>query len=132
MEKPPFEKVTAGKFDEFLRKFFVDYLEYECIDKDPDAKDPKSIESWRMVVPVDKARPFAVAYEANLSSMEVDKLRKLYIDRVIPHRDGFSSVQPSLYIFTDGARMVFFSADPARNRDVRFDLSNETWQFEGF
>ena len=82
-----------------------------------------------MVVPVEGSRPFAVAYKRGLSSYERREVSRLYIDRVIPHRDDSPTVLPALYGFTDGARFVVFSADPARNRDDRFDLSEDTWRF---
>ena len=57
------------------------------------------------------------------------EVSRLYIDRVIPHRDSSRTMRPVLYGFTDGARFVFFSAEEARNRDDRFDLSEDTWRF---
>src|SRR4030095_5758868 len=63
--------------------------------------------------------------------MSRQRVSRLYIERVIPHRDGSPSVEPALYGFTDGERYVFFSADPARNRDDRFDLSSNTWGYAG-
>src|SRR5262249_22903674 len=71
----------------------------------------------------------AIGFERNLGSMRRREISSLYISRVIPHRDGSPTTAPALYGFTDGTRSVFFSADPARNRDDRFDLSEETWQF---
>jgi hypothetical protein len=64
--------------------------------------------------------------------MKRQDVARLYINKVVPHRDSTPAAPaPILYGFTDGARFVFFSADTARNRDDRFDLSEETWQFEG-
>jgi hypothetical protein len=130
MIKPPLEKTTSQKLDQVLRKFFIEGLGYERIDNDPDEK-PGDVRYWRMVVPAAKSQPFAIAYQPGLSTMERRKVSKLYIDKIIPHRDGSPAVVPSLYGFTDGVRYVFFSADPARNRDDRFDLSGETWEFAG-
>src|SRR5215213_4666355 len=130
MIKPPLEKVTGQNLDASLRRFFIEALGYERIDNDPGEK-PGEPHYWRMVVPASKSQPFAIAYQSGLSSMERRKVSKLYIDKVIPHRDGSPAVVPSLYGFTDGARYVFFSSDPARNRDDRFDLSEETWEFAG-
>ena len=64
--------------------------------------------------------------------MKRQDVARLYINKVVPHRDS-TPAQPSpiLYAFTDGARFVFFSADTAHNRDDRFDLSEETWAYEG-
>ncbi|MDX6695265.1 MAG: hypothetical protein QOF02_2868 [Blastocatellia bacterium] len=130
MLKPPFEKVAGQKLDEALRKFFIEGFGYERIDNDPGEK-PGEPHYWRMVVPATESQPFAIAHQPGLSAMERRKVSKLYIDKVIPHRDGSPAVVPSLYGFTDGARHVFFSSDPARNRDDRFDLSEETWEFRG-
>jgi hypothetical protein len=132
MDRPPFAKLTPhGSLDAFLRAFFIDYLAYERIENDPDEKDPQSAEAWRLVVPTEDSRPFAVAYQPGLVSMDRRHVSHLYLRRVIPHRDGARSVEPVLYAFTDGLRVVFFSADPARNRDDRFDLSDATWTFRG-
>lgn len=131
MSRLALEKIQPDKLDEFLRKFFIEHLEYERIDKDPDAENPKSSDAWRMVVAVDKARPFAIAYQANLSTMQRRDVSRLYIEKVVKHRDGSPSVNPVLYVFTDGARLVFFSADTARNRDDRFDVNKDTEGFQG-
>ncbi len=131
MSRPPLEKITSDKLDEFLRKFFIEHLEYDRIDNDPDAENPRSSEAWRMVIPVDRARPFAIAYQANLSTMERRAVSRLYIEKVVKHRDSIPSISPVLYGFTDGARLVFFSADTSRNRDDRFDINEETQQFRG-
>lgn len=131
MSRLALEKIQSDKLDEFLRKFFIEHLEYERIDKDPDAENPKSSDAWRMVVAVDKARPFAIAYQANLSTMQRRDVSRLYIEKVVKHRDGSPSVNPVLYVFTDGARLVFFSADTARNRDDRFDVNKDTEGFQG-
>lgn len=130
MSRPPLEKISSDKLDQFLRNFFIEYLEYDRIDNDPDAENPRSSEAWRMVIPIEKARPFAIAYQANLSTMERRAVSRLYIEKVIKHRDGTPSISPVLYGFTDGARLVFFSADTARNRDDRFDINEETQQFQ--
>jgi hypothetical protein len=130
MIKPPFEKVSGQKLDDALRKFFIEGLGYERIANDPGEK-PGDPHYWRMVVPAAKSQPFAIAHQPGLSTMERRKVSKLYIDKVIPHRDGSPALVPSLYGLTDGARYVFFSSDPARNRDDRFDLSAETWNFAG-
>jgi hypothetical protein len=135
MQKPSFEKITAGKIDEFLFDFFVKQMGYARIDKDPDAANPDAPDAWRMVVPVENSRPFAIAYHANLSKTKNPKdVAKLYGDKVIPHRNSHEGTrdQPVLYCFTDGARFVFFSADAARNKDDRFDLFEDTWAFQGF
>lgn len=129
MEKPPFEKITAQRIDEFLRKFFVEHLGHARIENDPDAKEPQASDAWRMVIPEDKARPFAVAWQHGLSAMERRQVSSLYIKRVILHRDSSNTTAPALYGFTDGLRLVLFSADPARNRDDRFDVTEETWEF---
>jgi hypothetical protein len=64
--------------------------------------------------------------------MKRQDVARLYINKVVPHRDSTpAQPAPILYVFTDGSRFVFFSADTARNRDDRFDLSEDTWQFEG-
>lgn len=131
MSRLALEKIQPDKLDEFLRKFFIEHLEYERIDKDPDAENPKSSDAWRMVVAVDKARPFAIAYQANLSTMQRRDVSRLYIEKVVKHRDGSPSINPVLYVFTDGARLVFFSADTARNRDDRFDVNKDTEGFQG-
>lgn len=131
MSRLALEKIQPDKLDEFLRKFFIEHLEYERIDKDPDAENPKSSDAWRMVVAVDKARPFAIAYQANLSTMQRRDVSRLYIEKVVKHRDGSPSINPVLYVFTDGARLVFFSADTARNRDDRFDVNKDTEGFRG-
>ena len=131
MIKPPFEKTTPENLDNVLRKFFIEGLGYERIDNDPGEK-PGDIHYWRMVVPLDKSQPFAIAYQAGLSGMDRQKVSKLYIDKVIRHREGSPAILPALYGFTDGARYVFFSADPVRNRDDRFDLLEDTWKYEGF
>ncbi len=131
MARPPFLKLPGhSSLDGFLRGFFLDYLGYERIENDPDDKNPQSSEAWRLVVPADASRPFAVAFQAGLASMERRRVSRLYIERVVPHRDreGTRSVEPALYVFTDGTRLVFFSADPTRNRDDRFDLSEITWR----
>jgi Alw26I/Eco31I/Esp3I family type II restriction m6 adenine DNA methyltransferase len=133
MQKPSFERITAGRIGDFLFDFFVKQLGYARIDKDPDAANPNAPEAWRMVVPVENSRPYAIAYQSNLSKVKNPKeVARLYGDRVIPHRNNSPSVAPVLYGFTDGARTVFFSADPARNKDDRFDLSEATWEFTGF
>ncbi|MFY9224952.1 MAG: hypothetical protein WAQ98_19925, partial [Blastocatellia bacterium] len=131
MSKLQLEKIPSDKLDQFLRNFFIEHLEYERIDKDPDEKDPKSADAWRMVVAVDKARPFAIAYQANLSTMQRRDVSRLYIEKVVKHRDSSPSISPVLYGFTDGARLVFFSADTARNRDDRFDINKDTQEFRG-
>jgi hypothetical protein len=128
MVKPPFEKISGRKLDGALRKFFIEALGYERIDQDPDER-PCDQHYWRMVAPDANSQPFAIAYQPGLSAMERREVSRLYINKVAPHRDGAPSVVPSLYGFTDGARYVFFSSDPARNRDDRFDLSAETWTF---
>ncbi|HYG08491.1 MAG TPA: hypothetical protein VD835_00825, partial [Pyrinomonadaceae bacterium] len=128
MVKPPFEKISGRKLDGALRKFFIEALGYERIDNDPDEK-PGDPHYWRMVMPDAKSQPFAIAYQPGLSAMERRQVSHLYINKVAPHRDGAPLVVPSLYGFTDGARYVFFSSDPARNRDCRFDLSGATWEF---
>lgn len=133
MQKPSFDRIPAARVDDFLFDLFVKRLGYARIDKDPDAPDPDAAEAWRMVVPVESSRPFAVAYQANLSKMRNPReVAKLYGDRVVPHRNQGGKARPVLYGFTDGARLVFYSADAARNRDDRFDLSEDTWAFEGF
>src|SRR5687767_11947810 len=106
MIKPPFEKTTSQKLDQILRKLFIEGLGYERIDNDPGEK-PGESHYWRMVVPAAESQPFAIAYQLGLSAMERRKLSKLYIDKIIPHRDGSPAVVPSLYGFTDGARYVF-------------------------
>ncbi|HEY0431178.1 MAG TPA: hypothetical protein VGC61_05150, partial [Pyrinomonadaceae bacterium] len=132
MEKPSFKKTSPGKLDQCLEDFFVRQLGYSTdIKNDPNEK-PDEPHNWRMVYPLFNSRPFAIAYQANLSTMRRQDVARLYINRVVPHRDSTPAAPaPILYGFTDGARFVFFSADPARNRDDRFDLSEETWQFEG-
>lgn len=130
MIKPPFEKVTGQRLDEALRHFFLEGLGYERIDNDPDEK-PGAPRYWRMVVPVGNSQPYAVAFQADLATMERRRVSRLYIEKVVPHRDGSPSIIPSLYCFTDGSRYVFFSADPARNRDDRFDLSEGTMNYTG-
>ncbi|HZH32557.1 MAG TPA: hypothetical protein VEY11_17465 [Pyrinomonadaceae bacterium] len=132
MEKPSFKKTSAAKLDERLEEFFIRQLGYSApIKNDPDEK-PGDPHYWRMVFPLPNSRPLAVAYQANLSTMKRQDVARLYINKVVPHRDSTpAQPAPILYVFTDGARFVFFSADTARNRDDRFDLSDETWQFEG-
>jgi Alw26I/Eco31I/Esp3I family type II restriction m6 adenine DNA methyltransferase len=132
MEKPSFKKTSSGKLDQCLEDFFVRQLGYSAdIKNDPDEK-PDEDHYWRMVFPLPNSRPFAVAYQANLSTMKRQDVARLYINRVVPHRDSTpASPVPILYAFTDGTRFAFFSADTARNRDDRFDLSEETWQYEG-
>lgn len=130
MLKPPLEKVSGRGLDAALRKFFIEGLGYERIDKDPCEK-PCDTPYWRMVIPVAESQPFAIAHQPGLSSMQRSKVSKLYMDKVSTHRDGSTACVPSLYGFTDGARYVFFSSDPARNRDDRFDLSEESWEFAG-
>lgn len=132
MQKPSFKKISSGKLDEYLEEFFIRQLGYSTgIKNDPDEK-PGEPHYWRMVFPVSNSRPFAVAYQANLSTMKRQDVARLYVTKVVPHRDSSPTTPaPVLYVFTDGVRFVFFSADPARNRDDRFDLSEETWQFEG-
>jgi Alw26I/Eco31I/Esp3I family type II restriction m6 adenine DNA methyltransferase len=132
MEKPSFKKNSSAKLDEKLEEFFIQQLGYSAgIKNDPDEK-PGEPHYWRMVFSLPNSRPFAIAYQANLSTMKRQDVARLYINKVVPHRDS-TPFQPApiLYGFTDGARFVFFSADTARNRDDRFDLSEETWQFEG-
>ncbi|KAF0236535.1 MAG: hypothetical protein FD167_4522, partial [bacterium] len=131
MSRPPLEKISSDKLDEFLRKFFIEYLEYYNVINDPDEKNLQNSEAWRMVIPVDKARPFAIAYQSNLSTMERRAVSRLYIEKVVKHRDSIPSISPVLYGFTDGSRLVFFSGDTARNRDDRFDINEETQQFKG-
>ena len=82
-----------------------------------------------MVVPIEGSRPFAVAYKRGLATMRRREVSRLYIDRVIPHRDDSPTVLPVLYGFTDGARFVFFSADPARNRDDRLTFLRKPGDF---
>ena len=130
MIKPPFKKVTAHKLDEALHSLFIEGLGYQPTENDPDEK-PGDPHYWRMVIPASKSSPFAIAFQFGLSTMSPRKISKLYIDKVIPHRDGSPSVLPTLYGFSDGVRYVFFSPDPARNRDDRFELSEETWEFAG-
>jgi hypothetical protein len=110
-----------------LRTFFLEYLGYAGIKNDP--YDANS--HWRFVIPAESARPFAISYSSGLSALERRRVSRLYIEHVVPHRDRAGSDGPVLYGFTDGARLVFFSADPARNRDDRFDLSEATWKFRG-
>ena len=132
MDRPPFSKIPGhGALDGFLREFFIRHLGYARIDNDPDEKNPHSAEAWRLVIPTEGSRPLAISHQASLSSMERRRVSRLYIERVVPHRDreGTRSVEPALYGFTDGLRLVFFSADPSRNRDDRFDLSESTWKF---
>ena len=126
---PSFQLISAKALDDYLHEFFFELLAYHHIDKDLDDPAPDRPDAWRMVVPVEGSRPFALTYKKGLSSMRRREVSRLYIDRVIPHRDNSPTVPPALYGFTDGARLVFFSADPARNRDDRFDLSQDTWQF---
>lgn len=130
MIKPQFQKITAENLDQALRDLFIEDLGYENIVNDPDEK-PDQPHHWRMVVPAPKSLPFAIAFQSGLSTMPPRKISKLYLDHVIPHRDESPSITPALYGFTDGARYVFFSADPARNRDDRFDVSPETWEYGG-
>lgn len=131
MQKPKFEKVTAAKLDECIQGFFVQGLGYALVKNDPDVK-PGEPQYWRMVFPTENSMPFAVAYQPKLSEMKRQDIARLYVNKVIPHRDAPPTPpQPVLYCFTDGARYVFFSADPARNRDDRFDLSEETWGIAG-
>src|SRR5262245_23089468 len=127
---PPFTPVsTKNPLDHVLKDFFLEALGYYNIEKDPDDADAERSDAWRMIIPVEGSRPFAIAYQKGLSTMERRAVSRLYIERVIPHRDGSGTTFPALYGFTDGSRYVFFSADPARNRDDRFDLSEETWRF---
>ena len=129
MNFPIFQPVsTKNPLGNSLQAFFLDTLGYHHIDKDPDETDPDRPEAWRMVVPVEGSRPFAVAYKRGLATMQRREVSRLYSDRVIPHRDDSPTVLPALYGFTDGARFVVFSADPARNRDDRFDLSEDSWR----
>jgi hypothetical protein len=131
MNYPNFQPIsTKNPLGDSLKVFFLDTLGYHHIDKDPDDTDPDRPEAWHMVVPIEGSRPFAIAYRRGLATMRRREVSRLYIDRVIPHRDDSPSVLPVLYGFTDGARVVVFSADPARNRDDRFDLSEETWRFQ--
>jgi hypothetical protein len=132
MEKPSFKKNTSGKLDQCLTDFFVLQLGYSAdIKNDPNEK-PDDPHYWRMVFPLPNSRPFAIAYQANLSTMKRQDVARLYINKVVPHRDSTpAQPAPILYGFTDGARFVFFSADTAHNRDDRFDLSEETWAYEG-
>src|SRR5919205_3212026 len=132
MDKSLFKKIPSTKLDERIAEFFIQDLGYSSpIKNDPDEK-PGEPHYWRMVYPLSNSRPFAVAYQANLSTMKRQDVARLYINKVVPHRDSTpAQPAPILYIFTDGARYVFFSADTARNRDDRFDLSEDTWQFEG-
>ena len=129
MIQPDFEAVSSKGFNDCLSRLFLDALGYYKIEKDPDDPDPDRPDAWRMVVPIAASVPYAIAYKKDLSGMERRAVSRLYIERVIPHRDGTPSVVPALYGFTDGARYVFYSADPARNRDDRFDLSQNTWAF---
>ena len=130
MHYPNFQSIsTKNPLGDSLKAFFLDTLGYHHIEQDPDDTDPDWPEAWRMVVPIEGSRPFAVAYKRGLATMRRREVSRLYIDRVIPHRDNSPTVLPVLYGFTDGARSVFFSADPARNRDDRFDLAEETWRF---
>jgi hypothetical protein len=132
MEKPSFKKTSSGKLDQCLEDFFVRQLGYSAdIKNDPDEK-PDDPHYWRMVFPLPNSRPFAIAYQANLSTMKRQDVARLYINKVVPHRDSTpAQPAPILYAFTEGARFVFFSADTAHNRDDRFDLSEETWAYEG-
>lgn len=130
MNTPPFEKTAARDLDRTLMKFFIEGLGYERIDNDPDEK-PDATQRWRMVVAVGNSQPFAVTFQPGLSTMDRRRISRLYIERVVPHRDGLPSIAPSLYCFTDGLRYVFFSSDPARNRDDRFDLFEKTLQYSG-
>ncbi|HEX8072835.1 MAG TPA: hypothetical protein VF546_23015 [Pyrinomonadaceae bacterium] len=132
MERPSFKKASAATLDERLEEFFIRQFGYAAPIRDDPAGQPGAARYWRMVCPRPDARPFAVAYQAGLVKMSRQDVARLYGERVVPHRDGRPGGRaPALYAFTDGARFVFFSADPARNRDDRFDLSEETWAFEG-
>ncbi|HXV83410.1 MAG TPA: hypothetical protein VEG60_26415, partial [Candidatus Binatia bacterium] len=126
---PSFQHIAAKDLNRYLQELFLDLLDYHHIDKDPDDPAPDRPEAWHLIVPIEGSRPFALAYRRGLSTMRRREVSRLYIDRVIPHRDDSPTVLPALYGFTDGTRCVFFSADPARNRDDRFDLSEQTWQF---
>jgi hypothetical protein len=128
MDKPPFQKLAGpSAFDGYLRTFFLEYLGYAGIKNDPYDADSH----WRFVIAAESARPFAISYSPSLSALDRRRGSRLYIEHVVPHRDRAGSDGPVLYGFTDGARLVFFSADPARNRDDRFDLSEATWKFRG-
>src|SRR5438094_463413 len=93
MNFPHFQPVsTKNALDNSLKAFFLDTLGYHHIDKDPDDIDPDRPEAWRMVVPVEGSRPFAIAYKRGLSTMQRREVSRLYIDRVIPHRDDSPTV----------------------------------------
>jgi hypothetical protein len=130
MEKPSFKRSTAARLDERLEEFFIRGLGYSPpIKSDPNER-PRDSHRWRMVFPLPDSRPFAVSYQSNLSAMKRQEVTRLYVDRIVPHRDGRpTEPAPILYILTDGARFIFFSAAAAHGRDERFDLSAETWQF---
>ena len=93
MNFPNFQPIsTKNPLDNSLKAFFLDTLGYHHIDKDPDDTDPDRPEAWRMVVPIEGSRPFAVAYKRGLSTMRRREVSRLYIDRVIPHCDDSPTI----------------------------------------
>ena len=132
MNFPNFQPIsTKNPLDNSLKAFFLDTLGYHHIDKDPDdIADPDRSEAWRMVVPVEGSRPFAVAYKRGLSTMQRREVSRLYIDRVIPHRDRLAHCPAGLIRLYRTVRGLSSLAPtrPATGTD-RFDLSEDTWRF---
>lgn len=118
--------------DDALRDFFGGYLGYAAVQYDPLDPNPARLEAWRLVVPEVNSAPFAVAYEKDLSRKSRKQVARLFTRTVQDRLQRAASPQPpALYVFTDGARYVFFSADPFRNRDDKFDLSAQTLSYAG-
>ena len=104
-----------------------DGTSFHHIEKDPDDTVPGLARSLACsVVPVESVE--CSCLQEGLATMRRRETCRL-LDRVIPHRDNSPTVLPVLYGFTDGARSVFFSADPAHLRDDRFDLLRKPGDF---
>ena len=76
MHYPNFQSIsTKNPLGDSLKAFFLDTLGYHHIEKDPDDTDPDWPEAWRMVVPIEGSRPFAVAYKRGLATMRRREVR---------------------------------------------------------
>lgn len=123
---------TKRSLDDALRDFFISYLGYAAVQHDPLDANPTRPDAWRLIVPETNSAPFAVAYDKDLSAKSRKQVARLYTRAVQDRVQRATSTQPpALYVFTDGARYVFFSADPFRNRDDKFDLSAQTLSYAG-
>jgi len=60
---PRFRLISAKDLNNYLHEFFLELFAYHHIDKDLDDAAPDRPEAWRMVVPVEGSRPFALTYK---------------------------------------------------------------------